>query len=708
MHKIDDLNEEQKIAVETLEGPLLVLAGAGSGKTRVVTMRIARLIELGVPPSEIIALTFTNKAAEEMRSRVRDMAGRDVLACTFHSLGARLLREVAKEVGLDSSFTIYDQKDSENLLKSCLETLGIKDEKGYLKSVAGEISHAKNAILGPEDFTHEEANKLKTNFREIYTLYEQRLKQYNAVDFDDLLFLTVKFFQTSELAKAVRKRYNYILVDEYQDTNHAQYMMVKFLVEEHNNICVVGDPDQSIYSWRGADINNILSFEKDFSGAKVVALNKNYRSTNYILKGAGAVIDNNERPYNKELYSDLGDGEKINVHLFSSDREEVRFVVEKIARYARQYPLDEIVIFYRTNFQSRLFEDALLSSDICYTIIGGVSFYQRKEIKDILAFLRLAVSPRDFMSFARTINVPKRGFGKVALQKIKEAADEHAMPVLHLLEQGKVKLSAKQQSGLKEYLEIIEDIRDIAEGHSTLEQVITFAIERIGYLKLLDRDEETAEERKGNVEELISKAHEWAEDKSDEESHLKHFLEDLTLKTSVETVGEEQTSVKLMTLHNGKGLEFQVCFMVGMEEDLFPHTNSKDNPDAIEEERRLCYVGMTRARKHLHLTSSSYRFIWGGPRTMLPSRFLAEIPEELTERTQTGGFYGRAGHMASHSQERLAKESKEGRIVLHKGFGKGIIEKEYETSMGKTFDIKFFEDGERRSLVEKFAKLSFL
>ena len=716
MQKTDDLNEEQKLAVETLDGPLLVIAGAGSGKTRVVTMRISRLIELGVPASEIVALTFTNKAAEEMRARVKALVGHNLLACTFHSLGARILREAASEVGLDSSFTIYDEKDSEALLKSCLVTLNIKEDKAYVKSLRGEISGAKNDIKTPEDFTHEEANKLKSNFREVYTLYQQRLMKYNAVDFDDLLFLTVKFFQTSEMAKRIRKRYSYILVDEYQDTNHAQYMMVKFLAEETNNLCVVGDPDQSIYSWRGADIHNILNFEEDFPGAKVVSLKKNYRSTNTILKAAGALIDNNQRPYSKNLHSDLGDGEDVGVHLFSSDREEVAFVVEKIARYAKQFSKNEIVIFYRTNFQSRLFEDALLTYDIPYTIIGGLSFYMRKEIKDILSFFRLAVSPRDFMNFARTINLPKRGFGPKALQNLKELSDQTATPILHLMQSGDpaIKLNATQKKNIQEYLSIIEDIKTMSEGHSTLEEVIAFGIERTGYLTLLARDPETADERKENVEELISKAHDWSEGRDDKDATLRNFLEDLTLRAAPETSAEEpDQSIRLMTLHNSKGLEFEVCFMVGMEEDLFPHSNSRDGPEELEEERRLCYVGMTRAKKHLHLTSSSYRFIWGGPKTMLPSRFLAEIPEEMTSRTQTTRYFNSPSRLSddrtsSESQERLSVESKEGRIVIHKSFGKGIIEKEYETSLGKTFDVKFFEDGERRSLVEKFAKLSFL
>ena len=700
MQKLDDLNEEQKLAVETLEGPLLVIAGAGSGKTRVVTMRIARLIELGVPSSEIVALTFTNKAAEEMRSRVRALVGRDLLACTFHSLGARILREVATEVGLDRSFTIYDEKDSENLLASCFETLGSKDEKGLFKSLRHEISAAKNAICGPETFKHEAGNKSQANFREIYTLYQDRLRAYNAVDFDDLLYLTVKFFETSPKAAEIRDRFSYILVDEYQDTNHAQYRICKFLAGESRNICVVGDPDQSIYSWRGAEVQNILNFETEFAGARVITLNKNYRSTNTILKAAGALIDHNERPYNKNLYSDLGDGEKVGIHQFSSDREEASFVVEKIGKYLASYAPDEMAIFYRTNFQSRLFEDALLMKKLPYTIIGGVSFYMRKEIKDILSFLRLAVSPRDFLSFARTINLPRRGFGPKALQTLKELSDQTAIPVLHLLAGERMKLNATQKKNIVDYLGIIDDIKRISEGHSTLKEVIAYAIERTGYFAYLDEDPETAKERKENVEELIAKSVHWAEGKGPEAARLSHFLEDLTLRSASDEAPNDQKKVKLMTLHNGKGLEFEVCFIVGMEEELFPHANSFE---AIEEERRLCYVGMTRAKRHLHLTSSSYRFLWGAPRTMIQSRFLAEIPEQFTQRVQS-----RPGIRPIQQTPSMEQESLEGRIVVHKEFGKGIIEREYETSLGKTFDVKFFADGEKKSLVERFAKLTFV
>lgn len=710
MQKVDDLNEEQKAAVNHLEGPLLVLAGAGSGKTRVVTHRIARLIEVGVPASEIVALTFTNKAAAEMRERVRTLVGRQLLACTFHSLGAQILREVASEVGLESTFTIYDEKDRETLLKSCFEALGLKDEKGLLKTVAGEISRAKNAILGPQDLEIQAGNKIMREVREVYTLYQQRLREYNGVDFDDLLYLPVFFFQTSPLAATIRDRFSFILVDEYQDTNHAQYLFCRFLAGKHHNICVVGDPDQSIYSWRGADINNILTFEKDFPGAKVIALEKNYRSTNHILKAASHVIAHNEQPYHNQLYSDLGDGEKVNIHLFSTDREEVGFVCKKVESYARSIPLDEMVILMRTNFQSRLFEDTLLMHAIPYRIVGGLSFYMRKEIKDLIAFLRFAIAPRDFMSFARTINLPRRGFGPKALQKLKEKSEEKAIPIGMLLRDAETvtSLNQTQKRNLQDYLRIIDEIQASAEGHASVYEVMELAIESIGYMAILKQDPETVEDRKANVKELVTKAYEWSEGRTQKEATLRHFLQELSLYSSAEIANDDEPKLRLMTLHNAKGLEFDVCFMVGMEEELFPHSNTMADPRAIEEERRLCYVGMTRARRHLYLTSSAFRFIWGGRRCMLPSRFLAEIPDKLTHREEISAYGKPLLNMSISRQNQVKHESHEGRIVIHKEFGKGIIEREYETSLGKTYDVKFFSDNNKRSLVAKFAKLSFV
>lgn len=616
------LNAEQEIAVRHVEGPLLVLAGAGSGKTRVVTHRIAHLLELGLPPSEILAVTFTNKAADEMRSRIRTLKNAHVLACTFHSLGARILRESIADLGYQSDFTIYDEEDSEKLLKSCLTS--IPDEKGFLRKVRHQISSAKNDLVAPSDADPE--------FRSIYLAYQQKLKSCNALDFDDLLYLTVQLLQKhEEVRRLYQTRWRFVLIDEYQDTNLAQYTLASILVDAHKNIFAVGDPDQSIYSWRGARYQNILNFANDFPGAKIVTLNQNYRSTNTILQGANGLIQHNGDRYDKKLWSALGEGEKIAIYTAQNERQEAYFVVSKILQH--HCPLDEIAIFYRTNAQSRTFEDALLSRKISYQIIGGVSFYQRREIKDILAYLKMVISDTDLISFLRTINLPKRGLGSSTLEKIVDAARERNIPIFLFCEEAidSFKLSAKQRDGLRDFLSTIRSLR-AKRPSLKLHELISETISASRYLTVLKEDPETFQDRKENIDELISKAAEWEEEEP--EPSLVKFLEELSLKTNVE--GEPfAPSVKLMTLHNSKGLEFNVVFLVGMEEDLLPHINAKDDPKALEEERRLCYVGMTRAKRHLYLCSALYRFMWGTTRFMRPSRFLKEVPSSLTVVVKT-------------------------------------------------------------------------
>ena len=434
---MEDLNSEQKQAAMHLDGPMLVLAGAGSGKTRVVTHRIAHLLSVGVPASEIVALTFTNKAAQEMRERIRRVSDQIVLTCTFHSLCARILRESIHHLGFDRNFSIYDQSDSDQLIKTCLKGLGYKEDRAFVKGIKQAISQAKNDLVTPSDLGDESLTTADKAFKAVYTLYQQKLKEYNAVDFDDLLFLTVKLFITKkDILKEYQHRWSFILIDEYQDTNMAQYKLTKFLGGERQNIFVVGDPDQSIYSWRGANIDNILNFEKDFPGAQIVSLEQNYRSTTHILEGANALIECNTERYKKNLWSDLGEGEKIGHYIAPNERDETHFVVKRLLEHHRHQgiPLKESVIFYRTNSQSRVVEDALLKYQIPYIIIGGLSFYQRREIKDILAYLRLALSKSDFLSFARTINLPRRGFGATTLDKLRLAAEQGApFPFIDLI-----------------------------------------------------------------------------------------------------------------------------------------------------------------------------------------------------------------------------------------------------------------------------------
>lgn len=690
---LSELNPEQEMAMRHIEGPLLVLAGAGSGKTRVVTYRIAHLLDLGVLSSDILAVTFTNKAADEMRTRIRALKNAQVLACTFHSLGARILRERAQALGYQNDFTIYDEEDSEKLLKNCLNTLQIADDKSYARATRHAISGAKNHLISPE--------KADKEIAEIYTLYQQKLKECNALDFDDLLYLTVKLLQEDEASRIYyQKKWSFVLIDEYQDTNIAQYTLAKTLVGAHKNIFAVGDPDQSIYSWRGAEVKNILNFETDFPGAKVVTLNQNYRSTNIILKGANALIEHNGERYDKKLWSSLGEGAKIGIFVAQNEKQEAEFVVNSILKEGLSFSLNEMAIFYRTNAQSRIFEDALLSKRISYQIIGGLSFYERREIKDVLAFLKMILSNSDLISFLRTINLPRRGIGNATLEKLVEAAAAKNIPIFTFCEEilshpDFFKLGQKQKEGLRSYVSTVHQLRQ-KRASLNLHELISEAISSTGYLSYLEEDPETAQDRKENVNELIGKAAEW--EIETEAPSLVKFLEELSLRSNVERENFAP-SIKLMTLHNSKGLEFDVVFLVGLEEDLFPHINAKESPKAIEEERRLCYVGMTRAKRKLYLASALYRFMWGTARFMRPSRFLKEIPAEYLENFSHSTLNARA------TEEESFEGFAPGDQVMHKEFGVGLIQKAYQGSFGLTYDIFFSESEMNRTLVAKYAKL---
>jgi len=629
MPESEILNPEQQEAVSHSDGPLLVIAGAGSGKTRVVTERVVKLLEKGVMPHQILGLTFTNKAAGEMVERVRKATNSRVLICTFHSLGARILRE-----SYDPGFAIYDEEDSEKLLKGCLDNIPLNDRKGAVKKFRRLISRAKNAMEGPLDLdaADYDSGDLK-HFPDVYALYQARMKECRAVDFDDLLFLPVKLFEEKpEVLGVYRSRWKYLLIDEYQDTNHAQYELVKLLAGPRRNLFAVGDPDQSIYSWRGATIRNILDFENDFPGAKVIRLEQNYRSRSNILEAANALIAHNKGRYEKNLWSDRGEGEPIHLREFRTERDEAEFVVKKVIAHQNEgISLDEMVIFYRTNFQSRIFEDYFLHYQIPYVIYGGVSFYQRKEVKDILAFLRMVQTGSDFVAFMRTVNIPRRGLGKATLEKLQTASIDAGLPILDFCEavlsgDQKIRLSKKQKEGLADYIRIIRRLRGVS---GSLRDLVMETIEWSGYLTYLKTDPESYEDRRANVQELVSTAAEW--EMRAEEGGLEEFLAELALKSALDQGEGQGQKVRLMTLHSGKGLEFDVVFVVGLEEDLLPHINSKKSLDELEEERRLCYVGMTRAKEHLYLLKSQYRYMWGMLRYMEPSCFLSEIPEEYLD-----------------------------------------------------------------------------
>lgn len=722
MDLTDQLNASQKEAVNFVEGACLVIAGAGSGKTRVVTYRIAHLLEMGVPSSSILGLTFTNKAAGEMKSRVLQLTNSHVLICTFHSLGSRILRESIHHLGYKQDFLIYDEQDSDKLLKDCLNDLGLEEKKIDLKGIKALISSAKNNLEDPGDIDSTSLPaKVAQVFVQICDRYQARLKEYNAVDFDDLLYLTVKLFREHpEVLEQYQDRWSFLLIDEYQDTNASQYALVDMLIRKSRNLFAVGDPDQSIYSWRGANISNILNFEKDHSGAKIIRLEQNYRSRSNILSAANALISHNQRRFEKNLWSDRGAGEPIMLFKASSERDEAEFVAERIRSHHEQHeiPLNEMVVFYRTNAQSRALEDVFLSKRIPYVIVGGISFYQRKEIKDILAFLRIVHSGMDFISFSRTINIPKRGIGQTTIEKIRAGASQEDKSILSFCDaivkgeslKHPLKLAAKQQSALREYVQLIHELKEIAAAGS-ISKLVKGAIERSCYLKFLEQDEETYDDRKENLAELIAKAIEW--ETSTENPTLSSFLEELSLKSNLDEADITQDRVNLMTLHNGKGLEFMVAFLVGMEEDLCPHINSRESPEALEEERRLCYVGMTRAKEFLYITYSSFRYIWGTSRTHYPSRFISEIPYEYLKKLSHYKAGQRERFQPTHVEDQfiddidqtLQEEFVEGDAVFHQEFGIGIIQAVSNGSVGLTYKILFSKDNRERSIVAKYARL---
>jgi DNA helicase-2/ATP-dependent DNA helicase PcrA len=633
------LNPPQLEGVRHRDGPLLILAGAGSGKTKVVTTRIVELIHEGIEPGSILALTFTNKAAQEMRERVFQQTHAQVLISTFHSFGAKFLREFIPALGLSTRFTIYDEEDSYKVIRAVLVELGIKEKKGDVRIIKNLISQAKNELKEAERLeTKDIEGDFLNQFERIFQNYQQKLKEADSLDFDDLLYLPLKILREfPEILERVQNRYKYLMVDEYQDTNQAQYELLKLLSSKELNIFVVGDPDQSIYSWRGANIQNILQFEKDFPGAKVIRLEQNYRSTETILEAANALISNNISRYEKNLWSNLGEGDKISLFVAYTEREEAAFVARKIEKLLDQgVDASEIVIFYRTNAQSRSFEDQLISRLITYRIVGGLSFYQRKEVKDILAFLKVMNQPNDFVAFSLTINLPKRGIGEVTLDKILKSAKLEGLSLLSYVDalvngaplKNITKISAKGMEGLSDYVSNISKLKQEL-NEIPFPDFIQRVIEQTHYLSYLKEEEpDTFRDRKENLDELVAKAAEYSEITDP----LSAFLEELTLKSDEDTKGDFSSAITLMTLHNSKGLEFREAFMVGMEEDLFPHANSKSDPNQIEEERRLCYVGMTRAKVHLYLSCCQLRFLFGSEKFMRPSRFLKEIPSEFIKK----------------------------------------------------------------------------
>lgn len=632
------LNKEQQQAVQHTEGPLLILAGAGSGKTKVLTVRIAHLLAQGVNPYEILAITFTNKAAKEMKSRVEGLVG-DVANCiwlsTFHSFCAKFLRfELDNFLGYNSNFTIYDTSDSQAVIKAALKALNLDDKYYPVGAMIGAISDAKNKLLFASDFRKQARDFYQQKVADVYEYYERELRKNNALDFDDLLLVAVKLLQSNEaVLDKYSKRFRYVMIDEYQDTNHAQYLLAKLLSSYWKNIAVVGDADQSIYAWRGADIQNILDFEKDYPNCTSIKLEQNYRSTKIILDAANAVIENNEGRPKKNLWTDKTEGAKIQHFTAQSEHEEAAFIGDTIAKKhdIHGIPYGDMAILYRTNAQSRVLEEALIKRALPYTMVGGTKFYDRKEIKDVLAYLRVLYNPFDDLSLLRIINVPKRSIGATTVAKLQDYARANGTSLfmtltqLHLVDT----IKGKTKEKLEEFGILIFTLVAEMEDKTVLD-ILESILDRTGYLAQLEESTDPQDQaRAENIGELLSVAKDFQD--TNPTGTVEDFLEQVALVNDVDSFEQEESKVTLMTLHAAKGLEFPIVFLGGLEEGLFPHSRTLMNPEEIEEERRLAYVGITRAEKELYISNATTRTVFGRTSSYLPSRFIDEIPEELVD-----------------------------------------------------------------------------
>ena len=635
---LDGLNREQQQAVQHTEGPLLILAGAGSGKTKVLTVRIAYLLAQGVNPYEILAITFTNKAAKEMKSRVEGLVGdvaNRIWLSTFHSFCAKFLRfELDNFLGYNSNFTIYDTSDSQVVIKAALKALNLDDKYYPVGAMISAISDAKNKLMFASDFRKQARDFYQQKVADVYEYYEKELRKNNALDFDDLLLVAVKLLQSNAaVLDKYSKRFKYVMIDEYQDTNHAQYLLAYLLSSHWKNIAVVGDADQSIYAWRGADIQNILDFEKDYPNCTSIKLEQNYRSTKVILDAANAVIDNNEGRPEKNLWTDKVEGAKIQHFTAQSEHEEAAFIGDTIVKKhdIHGVPYGDMAILYRTNAQSRVLEEALIKRALPYTMVGGTKFYDRKEIKDVLAYLRVLYNPFDDLSLLRIINVPKRSIGATTVSKLQDYARENGTSLfmtltqLHLVDT----IKGKTKEKLEEFGILIFTLVAEMDDKSVLD-ILEAILDRTGYLAQLEESTDPQDQaRAENIGELLSVAKDFQD--TNPTGTVEDFLEQVALVNDVDSFEQEESKVTLMTLHAAKGLEFPIVFLGGLEEGLFPHSRTLMNPEEIEEERRLAYVGITRAEKELYISNATTRTVFGRTSSYLPSRFIDEIPAELVD-----------------------------------------------------------------------------
>jgi DNA helicase II / ATP-dependent DNA helicase PcrA len=715
---LEGLNEPQREAVLHGEGPLLILAGAGSGKTRVLTHRIAHLVGSGqARPGEILAITFTNKAAQEMRERVQQLVGNRAKAMwvmTFHSACARILRAEAEKLGYTRGFTIYDEQDSLRLVKACIDELDIDPKRFAPRGIRRQISEAKNALLDAEAYRLKVSTFFEQTAADVYDLYEKRLHAANAMDFDDLLFRAVNLFELYEdVRDRYRRSFRHVMVDEYQDTNRAQYRWLQLLTDEHRNLCVVGDDDQSIYRFRGADIENILGFERDFPDAEVVKLEQNYRSTQTILNASNGVIANNRQRKDKFLWSELGAGDPVHVRELEDEHAEARFVVSEIERLVEQgESRDEIAVFYRTNAQSRVLEDMLVRYGVGYQVIGGTRFYERAEIKDALAYLTLLVNPSDTVAFGRAVNSPRRGIGSTTQGRLVGYANTIGEPIWDVAAEPESVpgLASAAIRSVGRFMSVMERLRERVEAGAGVGDVLAETLEESGYTEALQAERTIeAQGRLENLEELVGVAREY--DATAEEGSVEEFLQQLALFSEQDNLRDDEGIVTLMTLHNAKGLEFGIVFIIGLEDGVFPHMRSIESGD-LEEERRLAYVGITRAKRELYLTHARTRMLFGGRDWNLRSRFIDEIPVEFTDRDEeapTGPAAAATWGGGASAPEPRGGDGGGGRAsfslgddVVHAQFGDGVV---VGIEPGGLVVVRFAADRSERKLMADYAPL---
>ncbi|TML20481.1 MAG: ATP-dependent DNA helicase PcrA [Actinobacteria bacterium] len=701
-----DLNEAQREAVLATEGPLLVVAGAGSGKTRVLTYRVAHLLHaVGVKPNEILAITFTNKAAGEMRERLERMLGataRAIWILTFHAACGRMLRREAERLGYRSNFTIYDDQDQVRLVKACLEELG-KDPKRFSpRGIHAQISRSKNQLVSPEQYLSQVSSFWDQTVAETYELYQRRLHGSNAVDFDDLLMLIVEVLERfPDALTRWRKAFRYVLVDEYQDTNHAQYRLLQLLGGEHGNVCAVGDPDQSIYAFRGADIRNIMEFERDFPGTRVIALEQNYRSTNRILRAANSIIEENRERKPKRLFSELGEGDPVRVVEVEDEHAEARFVAAEIASLLDgELSGNEIAVFYRTNAQSRVLEDVLVRQDVPYQVIGGPRFYERAEIRDATAYLTVLSNSLDAGSLLRIANRPRRGIGDTSLARLVTHAEGAGRTLWEAMADPEAAgVAAASSRAIRAFRATMESLQALSQ-ELAVDELLERVLEKSGMIEAFEAERTIeARGRIENLQELVGVAREYRQQAED--ATLAGFLQDISLVSDQDTIRDERGVVTLMTLHNAKGLEFRAVFMIGMEEGVFPHIRAIEE-QGVEEERRLCYVGMTRAMERLTLTHTLSRSLFGRRNYNLASRFLDELPQEAERERLRPASWSAYGQQAAPPSPGSAILLSTGDGVRHASLGEGVVT---AVEPGGIVTIRFEADGTERRLMVDYAPL---